>query len=108
MAAIGEALGMALPHNAAIPAVDSRRQQLAEASGRQTIRAPFADAVTFVHVEIYKSNKGADLSPTVEAWALPSEPWFITVDGTGTITSRLDGAFGGDEMQANVEALTAA
>lgn len=38
MAAVGEALGMALPGNAAIPAVDSRRQQLAEAAGRQILR----------------------------------------------------------------------
>jgi len=38
MAAMGEALGMALPGNAAIPAVDSRRQQLAEASGRQIVQ----------------------------------------------------------------------
>ena len=38
MAAICEALGMALPGNAAIPAVDSRRQQLAEAAGRQIVR----------------------------------------------------------------------
>jgi dihydroxyacid dehydratase/phosphogluconate dehydratase len=38
MAAMGEALGMTLPGNAAIPAVDSRRQQLAEASGRQIVR----------------------------------------------------------------------
>jgi dihydroxy-acid dehydratase len=37
MAAIGEALGMTLPGNAAIPAVDSRRLQLAEASGRQIV-----------------------------------------------------------------------
>ena len=37
MAAVGEALGMALPGNAAIPAVDSRRMQLAEAAGRQII-----------------------------------------------------------------------
>jgi len=71
------------------------------------IRAPFTDAVTFVHVEIYKSNKGADLAPTVEAWGLPSEPWFYTIDGAGTIVSRLDGAFGGDEMKASLEALTA-
>ena len=34
------------------------------------IMAPYRDKVTFVHVEIYKSNRGADLSPTVEAWAL--------------------------------------
>lgn len=38
MASMGEALGMALPHNAAIPAVDSRRMQLAEASGRQIVQ----------------------------------------------------------------------
>jgi dihydroxy-acid dehydratase len=38
MAAMGEALGIALPGNAAIPAVDSRRQQLAEAAGRQIVQ----------------------------------------------------------------------
>lgn len=37
MAAMGEALGIALPGNAAIPAVDSRRPQLAEWAGRQII-----------------------------------------------------------------------
>jgi hypothetical protein len=62
--------------------------------------------VTFVHVEIYRSNRGADLSPTVEAWQLPSEPWLFTIDTAGTITGRLDGAFGGDEMRARLEALT--
>jgi dihydroxy-acid dehydratase len=38
MAAMGEALGIALPDNAAIPAVDSRRLQLAEAAGRQIVQ----------------------------------------------------------------------
>lgn len=37
MATVGEALGVTLPGNAAIPAVDSRRHQLAEASGRQIV-----------------------------------------------------------------------
>ena len=37
MAAMGEALGIALPGNAAIPAADSRRAQLAEAAGRQIV-----------------------------------------------------------------------
>ena len=37
MATIGEALGLALPGNAAIPAVDSRRKQMAEAAGRQIV-----------------------------------------------------------------------
>ncbi len=39
MAAMGEVLGMALPGNTAIPAVDSRRLQLAEAAGRQIMKA---------------------------------------------------------------------
>ncbi|MGH2367171.1 MAG: IlvD/Edd family dehydratase [Chloroflexota bacterium] len=38
MASMAEALGMALPGNAAIPAPDSRRLQLAELSGRQAVR----------------------------------------------------------------------
>ena len=37
MAAMGEALGMALPGNAAIPAVDARRARLAESAGRQIV-----------------------------------------------------------------------
>ena len=37
MAAMGEVMGIALPGNTAIPAVDSRRQQLAEAAGRQIV-----------------------------------------------------------------------
>jgi hypothetical protein len=69
------------------------------------LRGPFTDQVTFVHVEIYRSNTGADLSPTVEAWGLPSEPWLYTIDATGTIVGRIDGAFGGDEMRAQLEAL---
>jgi len=38
MASLAEALGMALPGNAAIPAPDSRRLQLAEMSGRRAVQ----------------------------------------------------------------------
>jgi dihydroxy-acid dehydratase len=37
MAAMAESLGMTLPHNAAIPAVDSRRSVLAQISGRRIV-----------------------------------------------------------------------
>jgi len=72
------------------------------------LRTPFTDTVTFVHVEIYRSNRGATRAPTVAAWGIESEPWLYTIDGAGTIVGRLDGAFGGDEMQAQLEALTGA
>src|SRR5271169_5681696 len=37
MASMVEALGMGLPHNAAIPAVDARRQVLAHMAGRRIV-----------------------------------------------------------------------
>ena len=37
MASMAEALGMAMPHNAAIPAVDSRRNVLAQNAGRRIV-----------------------------------------------------------------------
>jgi L-arabonate dehydrase len=38
MACLGEVLGIALPQNAAIPAVDARRSSLAHAAGRQAVQ----------------------------------------------------------------------
>lgn len=43
MASMAEALGMTLPGNAAIPAPDSRRYQLAEASGRRIVEMAWED-----------------------------------------------------------------
>jgi hypothetical protein len=62
------------------------------------VMAPYQDRVTFVHVEIYDSTRGAQRSPTVEAWGLPSEPWLFAIDGAGTILTRLDGAIAKDEI----------
>ena len=64
------------------------------------------DGVTFVHADIYLNNRTTDLSPTVEAWGLPSEPWFYTIDGAGTIAGRLDGAFGREEIADLLDAVT--
>jgi hypothetical protein len=69
------------------------------------IKAPYEDRVTFVHVDIYTSSTGDEQSPTVAAWGLPSEPWLFTIDGAGTVVGRLDGAFGGNEMRAELDAL---
>ncbi len=64
---------------------------------------PYQSAVTFVHVEIYTSNRGATLAPTVQAWGLPGEPFLYTIDGGGTIKSRLDGAIGKQEIVRELE-----
>lgn len=70
-----------------------------------SVRKAFEDRVTVVHVEIYRSNRGVDLAPTVTAWNVQYEPWFFTVDGAGTIRGRLDSAFGRDEITPLLQSL---
>jgi hypothetical protein len=73
------------------------------------VSEPVRDRAHFVHVEIYKSLTSADneLVPTVDAWALPGEPVMFAVDTAGTVRSRIEGAFGGTEMQQQIDALLA-
>jgi hypothetical protein len=66
---------------------------------------PYRDRISFVHVEIYRSPTGTALTPTVEAWNIPSEPWLYGIDGSGVIQGRLDGAFGGTEMKSLLDAI---
>ena len=71
------------------------------------VSAAYDDRVNFHHVEIYRSNRGNQRSPTVAAWNLPSEPWLYTIDGDGVIRGRLDGAFGLEEVVSKLDALVA-
>jgi hypothetical protein len=70
----------------------------------KTMKA-YEDRATFVHVEIYQDSRSNAVSPTVAAWGLPSEPWLFGIDGAGTVVSRIDGAFGGAEMNALLQQL---
>jgi hypothetical protein len=69
-----------------------------------SVRDRYPD-IRFAHIEIYKNNKTTNLAPTVEAWALPSEPWLYTIDGAGTIVGAIDGAFGKAEIVQQLDAL---
>jgi hypothetical protein len=70
-----------------------------------SIRKPYEERVTFVHVDIYKNLRGSTESPTVTAWQLPSEPWLYTIDGAGNIVARIDTAFGKNEIQGLLDDL---
>jgi hypothetical protein len=67
----------------------------------------YGDQLVPVHIEIYAKPTGTALVPTVEAWKLPSDPWLFGISGDGTVQSRIDGAFGGTEMKALLDALVA-
>ena len=71
------------------------------------VSEPYRDRAQFVHVEIYKSLTSAnnELVPTVDAWELPGEPVMYGIDTAGVVRSRIEGAFGGTEMQQQIDAL---
>ena len=71
------------------------------------LKRSLGGAVNFVHVEIYKSLTSAnnELVPTVDAWELPGEPVMFGVDTAGVVRSRIEGAFGGTEMQQQIDTL---
>jgi hypothetical protein len=70
-----------------------------------TLTDQYKDRITFVHVEIYTNMSGNQTTPTVQAWGIQTEPWLFGVDATGTVVSRLDGAFGHDEQQQLLQQL---
>ena len=52
MACMVEALGVSLPHNAAIPAVDSRRNALAHLSGMRIVEMVREEPVSYTHLTL--------------------------------------------------------
>lgn len=67
--------------------------------------ATYSDRIAFVHCEIYRAPTSTALVSTVATWNIPSEPWLFGIDDTGTITARLDGAFGGNEVKTLLDTL---
>ena len=58
-------------------------------------------------MEIFNDNtveKG--YRPQVRDWRLPSEPWLFTVDRSGRVAARIEGAFSAAELEKAVTAAT--
>ena len=63
------------------------------------------DDIAWVHMEIFEDNtveKG--YRAQVREWRLPSEPWLFTVDSSGRVAARIEGAFSADELEKAVNA----
>ncbi len=65
----------------------------------------FGGQITFIHEEVYVDNaptKG--LRPQLGAFHLETEPWLFTVNRSGVIAARLEGAFGLNEARDALDA----
>jgi L-arabonate dehydrase len=108
MACVTEALGLTLPGGAAIPAVDSRRSQLAEAAGRQIVqladrdikpsdiltRDAFENAIralhaisgstnAILHLIAYAGRLGVELPLALFDELCASTPWLVDLKPAG-------------------------
>ena len=61
------------------------------------VKVEYADTMNFIHVEVYDNPHeiegdltNAVISPTVEEWGLPSEPWTFVIDGDGVIRAKFE------------------
>lgn len=64
----------------------------------------------FIHVEVYdnphemaRDPRLARLSPVVQEWGLPSEPWVFLVDRQGIIVARYEGFVTLEELEPEVQ-----
>jgi hypothetical protein len=65
----------------------------------------FGNRITFIHQEVYVGNQPKlGLRPQLEAFHLRTEPWLFIVNRRGVITSRLEGAFGRNEVATAIQA----
>jgi dihydroxy-acid dehydratase len=108
MACVTEALGLTLPGGAAIPAVDARRSQLAEAAGRQIVqladrdlkpsdiltREAFENAIralhaisgstnAILHLIAYAGRLGVELPLALFDELCASTPWLVDLKPAG-------------------------
>jgi hypothetical protein len=82
----------------------------------EQLKARRGEDAAFIHMEIYRDNEiragclegGRPLSQCyrdqVLAWNLPNEPWAFTVDSSGRVAARLEGAFSEKELERALDA----
>ena len=70
------------------------------------LKAAFGDRASFIHVEIYANPKEMQgdpskgmVSPTVDEWGLPSEPWTFVVDAQGRIAAKFEAFTSYEELE---------
>ncbi len=70
----------------------------------QEVKSERKDDVEFIHMEIYNNNSiDQGFRPQVLQWKLPTEPWVFTIDRTGKIAARIEGAYSADELRAAID-----
>ena len=65
----------------------------------------YTDRFVFVHAEIFTDDTATITTPFVKFYGMDYEPSLFVTDATGTVVSRLDAVFNGDEIRAVLDAV---
>lgn len=73
----------------------------------KALKADYGDSINFIHIEVYDNPHmmegdlaNAVISPTLEEWGLPSEPWTFIVDGEGIISAKFESFTTREELES--------
>jgi hypothetical protein len=71
------------------------------------IKEDYQGRANFIHVEVYDNPaqiqgdpSNAVISPTLQEWGLPSEPWTFIVDGNGVVQAKFESFTTREELEA--------
>jgi len=75
-----------------------------------TVQNNLGTEANFIHIEVYLNDQTQTveqqiLSPTMQQWRLPSEPWLFLIDRTGIIQNRYEGGFTASLVQPALQKL---
>jgi hypothetical protein len=66
----------------------------------EQVKAGYDGEAEFIHMEIYNENElDKGFREQVIRWKLPTEPWIFTIDRTGKVAARIEGAFSARELE---------
>jgi hypothetical protein len=70
----------------------------------EQVKSEFSDSdVAFIHQEVYEDNNpNKGYRSQLQAYGLRTEPWLFVIDKDGTISTRIEGAFGVSELEQAV------
>jgi hypothetical protein len=68
------------------------------------LQTRYAEAVNFVHVEVYSdlpdpAATGWQLAPAMQTYGLRTEPWLFVIGGDGRVAYRVEGLFTAEEVE---------
>ncbi len=74
------------------------------------LKDSYSERMNFIHVEVYDNlaeirERGigaARLTPVLDEWGLPSEPWTFVIDGAGDVSAKFEGFVNEDELTSAI------